>query len=310
MNCSSCDIKYDRSSNYCPNCGMKRDKIRKSDKIFIILIFVLSLILLLYPIGYSIVSMILYDVDEIPLNQFRSKVEELGCSVTNYQDVNYVDKIDYYYITENDNCPYLISYIKFNDDVEKKKFFDGLVDDVINNNGNRKYKSSIELIKYHDYVTMGDSYKSATMNDDIILYISTSSEYKDEIVKFKKDLGYEYTFNEIPFRTIRLSLFISILMILVSWWRLNIKMGRKGIACLIPIYNIVCLTKDIFGYKKYCLLLFIPIVNAIYVIMLLIRMARIFGKDDSYGVLSVLFPTLLLPMLAFDDSVYIKPIVK
>lgn len=102
------------------------------------------------------------------------------------------------------------------------------------------------------------------------------------------------------------SLFIVIIIVLVSMWGIAKKIRNKGWIALIPIYNIGCLSKDILGSFWFFWLLFIPVVNVIFLFMLLYNLGKSFGKSNSYCILTILFPTILCPLLAFDNSSYKK----
>ena len=89
---------------------------------------------------------------------------------------------------------------------------------------------------------------------------------------------------------------------MIAWWKLNEKMNRKGYVCLIPIYNVLCLSEDIFGSKKYVILLFLPFVNILFVC----KLGRVFNKKDNYILLMILFPYIFIPLISIDSSKYIK----
>lgn len=101
---------------------------------------------------------------------------------------------------------------------------------------------------------------------------------------------------------------VILIIFMISWWKLNEKMNRKGWVCLIPVYNILCLFEDVFGKKVYCLLLLLPFINFVLFLILIYKLGRVFGKKPSYGILMILFPYVFIPILAFDDSKYLGPV--
>ena len=84
------------------------------------------------------------------------------------------------------------------------------------------------------------------------------------------------------------------------------KTGTQSFKAYIPIYNNICLIKDIMGSGWYILLFLVPMVNFIFGMYLLYKLGDHFGKTSSYCVLLMIFPTIMLPLLAYDDSKYQK----
>lgn len=97
---------------------------------------------------------------------------------------------------------------------------------------------------------------------------------------------------------------ISILLI-VSLWKIFKKTGRKGFISLIPIYNLYSLTRIIIGNGWLFLVLFIPVINIIFLIYLYYKLAKIFGKNIWFAIGLIFLGIVFIPLLAFDDSVYL-----
>src|SRR6476659_10160985 len=81
-----------------------------------------------------------------------------------------------------------------------------------------------------------------------------------------------------------LLLFIATWFILaIGVWKVFVKGGQPGWACLVPIYNLFCLIK-IAGKEWWWLLLcFVPVVNIVVGIMLVIAVSRSFGKGGGFA---------------------------
>ena len=97
-----------------------------------------------------------------------------------------------------------------------------------------------------------------------------------------------------------ISIGISALMI-ISMWKIFKKAGKNGWEAIIPIYNIwvffeIC---DLSGWL--CL---IPFANIICLIMAYYRIALKFGKPSGFGVLTIFFAEICLPILAFSKATY------
>ena len=95
---------------------------------------------------------------------------------------------------------------------------------------------------------------------------------------------------------------------IVSMWKVFEKAGKPGWAALIPVYDIYVLF-EIGGQKgAYAFFIFIPFVGGIiafvFEVMALLELAKRFGKDTTFGVLSIFFPIVTFPILAFSDAKY------
>jgi len=91
---------------------------------------------------------------------------------------------------------------------------------------------------------------------------------------------------------------------LIGTWKIFVKAGKPGWASLIPIYNTIVML-DIVGRPLWwVVLLLIPFVNIVIGIVLLIDLAKVFGKDALFGIgLLLLYPIFSL-ILGFGDAEY------
>lgn len=98
-----------------------------------------------------------------------------------------------------------------------------------------------------------------------------------------------------------LMLIIPVILI-ASLWIIFKKAGKGGWESIVPIYsNIVFL--EIVGLPIwYIVLLFIPIANIYVMFKMYIELAHKFGKSTGFGVASVFFGFICLPILAFDKN--------
>jgi hypothetical protein len=75
----------------------------------------------------------------------------------------------------------------------------------------------------------------------------------------------------------------------------------------VPIYNILLLVRIVGRPDIWILFMLIPLVNTVIGIILLIDLAKSFGKDIGYAIgLIVLFP-VFLAMLGFGSARYVGP---
>ncbi len=102
------------------------------------------------------------------------------------------------------------------------------------------------------------------------------------------------------------SLIVAVLLV-IAMWKIFSKAGQGGWKAIIPIYNVYTLCKiaDTSGWKF--LLLIIPIVNIVYYIMLMYRLAKSFGKGILFTTGLLLLPNIFTLILAFGKSQYIGP---
>ena len=94
---------------------------------------------------------------------------------------------------------------------------------------------------------------------------------------------------------------ISILMT-ISLWKIYKKAGKPGWASIVPIYNIIVLLEICELPLWYIALMFIPFANIYATIKTYIELAHKFGKSTVFGVVSIFFPMICMPILAFSKN--------
>lgn len=100
-----------------------------------------------------------------------------------------------------------------------------------------------------------------------------------------------------------------IVFYIVCMWKVYTKAGKPGWAAIVPIYNILVQLEIVGRPWWYLLLLFIPVVNVVIGIMILLDLAKVFGKDTGFGIGLILLSFIFIPILAFGDAKYQGPIV-
>lgn len=98
-----------------------------------------------------------------------------------------------------------------------------------------------------------------------------------------------------------------IIVSLISMWKLFTKAGKPGWASIIPIYNTIVELEIIGRPVWWIFLMFIPFVNLVISIIIIIDLAKSFGKDTGFAILLLFLPIIGLPMLAFGKSQYVGP---
>lgn len=246
--------------------------------------------------------------DKLDPNTFIHYIEEKGCSIIDIQEKEKYSGVETYLVTDQASCPYLISYTIFNDKDRLDTFFMSGRHDVLYENNHIKRKNSIEInlfFEYYEYSTSGDYYKTIVYNDNTILYASANQEYEAEIMHIFQDFNYNYEVNfDLLLRICYPLCIIYLMNQVVSMWKIEKKIRKKGWIVLIPFYNISCLSKDILGSAWYSLLLLFPVFDTIFLFLLYYYMGKVFNKKKSYCIFMMFFPSILCPLLAFDNSTY------
>jgi hypothetical protein len=96
-------------------------------------------------------------------------------------------------------------------------------------------------------------------------------------------------------------------VLLVAFWRMFQKAGQPGWASLIPIYNAYILLKIVGRPGWWLLLYFIPIVNLVISIVVMLDLAKSFGKGAGFGIGLFFLSFIFVPILAFGSSQYVGP---
>jgi len=97
---------------------------------------------------------------------------------------------------------------------------------------------------------------------------------------------------------------LTVLMV-ASLWRVFAKAGRPGWAVLIPIYNVYILLQIVGKPGWWLLLMFVPLVNFIIWILVLVSLAKCFGKGGGFAAGMLFLPIIFYPILGFGDAKYI-----
>lgn len=94
---------------------------------------------------------------------------------------------------------------------------------------------------------------------------------------------------------------------IAAWWMLYDKAGKPGWTSIVPFYNLYVLTEIVGRPVLWFVLLLIPCVNWIVALIVMIDLAKSFGKGAGFGVLMWLFAPILVPVLAFGGAQYVGP---
>ncbi len=93
---------------------------------------------------------------------------------------------------------------------------------------------------------------------------------------------------------------------IVAYWKMFEKAGEAGWKAIVPFYNTYTLFR-IAGRNGWgFLLLFIPLVNLVIYIMVMLDLAKHFGKSTAFGVFGlIIFSIVGFLMLGFGSAKYV-----
>jgi hypothetical protein len=90
-----------------------------------------------------------------------------------------------------------------------------------------------------------------------------------------------------------------------AMWKMYVKAGQPGWGCIVPIYNmyLMCLIGGKPGW--WLILFFIPVVNVIIQILVIIGIARNFGKGGGFAAGLIFLSPIFIPILGFGSAQYV-----
>jgi len=106
---------------------------------------------------------------------------------------------------------------------------------------------------------------------------------------------------------------VIIVLAIAGLWKIIDKTGQPGAWALLYIIcqpiGVIPLLKATGRPMWWIVLFFIPFVNLVALVIVMIDLAKSFGKGTGYGVGLALLPFIFLPMLGFGRDEYRGPVV-
>ena len=90
-------------------------------------------------------------------------------------------------------------------------------------------------------------------------------------------------------------------------WKMFVKAGKPGWAAIVPIYNGIVILQIAGRPVWWFLLYFIPLVNIIIAIIVMIDFAKSFGQSVGFALGLIFLPIIFFPILAWGDAEYLGP---
>ena len=100
-----------------------------------------------------------------------------------------------------------------------------------------------------------------------------------------------------------------VLVMIASMWKVFEKAGQPGWAVLVPIYNVMIMLKITGKPSWWLALFFVPGANLVVMILIVIALAKSFGKSTGFGLGMVFFGFVFYPILGFGSAQYTAPAV-
>ncbi len=103
-------------------------------------------------------------------------------------------------------------------------------------------------------------------------------------------------------------LLVMVFLYIVPMWKIYAKAGQPGWAIFVPIYNIIVMLK-IVGKPWWWLLImmFVPIVNYVFIIWMLNLLSLSFGKNVGFTLGLLFLGPIFIPILGYGSAKYVGP---
>lgn len=100
---------------------------------------------------------------------------------------------------------------------------------------------------------------------------------------------------------------IVLILMIAALWKVFTKAGEPGWAAIVPFYNYFVMLKISGRPGWWLVLMLIPLVNIVILIILMIDLAKSFGKGGGFAALLILLPFIGFPVLGFGSARYLGP---
>jgi len=96
-------------------------------------------------------------------------------------------------------------------------------------------------------------------------------------------------------------------VVLIGMWKVFTKAGQPGWACLIPFYNFYVLLKVVGRPGWWLVMMLIPFVSLVFAIIVMIDLAKSFGKGGGFAAGLILLGPIFICLLGYGDARYVGP---
>jgi hypothetical protein len=101
---------------------------------------------------------------------------------------------------------------------------------------------------------------------------------------------------------------VFVVLIIAAMWKIFTKAGKPGWAAIIPFYNLYTLLKIVGRPGWWLVLMFIPLVNVVIAIIVMVDLAKSFGKGGLFAFFGlIVFSFVGYCILGFGKARYLGP---
>jgi len=100
---------------------------------------------------------------------------------------------------------------------------------------------------------------------------------------------------------------VLIVAMVASVWKIFTKAGKPGWAALVPIYNQIVMLEVVGKPAWWLLLFFIPVVGLVINIIVMVELAKVFGKSGGFVVGLIFLTPIFIMILGLGNSQYVGP---
>ena len=98
-----------------------------------------------------------------------------------------------------------------------------------------------------------------------------------------------------------------IVLVIAGMWKMFVKAGQPGWGAIVPIYNGYLILKIVGRPVWWLILFFIPLVSLIVWIVLVMDIAKSFGRGVGTAIGLFFLSFIFMPILGFGDAEYQGP---
>jgi hypothetical protein len=95
-----------------------------------------------------------------------------------------------------------------------------------------------------------------------------------------------------------------LLLLVAAWWRIFEKAGEPGWAAIVPVYNCLVVLKIAGKPMWWILLMLIPLVGFVFGLIVVVSIAKRFGKGGGFALGMIFLFPIFYPLLAWGDAQY------
>lgn len=302
MRCNKCGNHIEDINDYCEECGTKvvRKKSNSIKFIFILIVeFIFTLLFILFLIFIvknSVKDLSPKEFTET-LSNYNFKVEDITKQYEKEEDLSK------YLLAKNEKDDIYYHYVLLEN--KQKEMFYTLKQKSKQSFQTAFIETGITFRNYQYYsIEDKEKYSVVIRNENAILWIGGDIKNKQTVKNIVTDLNMVYPNTVILFVT--LYLLLVFLVSKIVEWNIFVKARKKGWYVFIPLYRSYWIAKIAFGYGWNFIFKYIPLVNIIYIPILLYKISRSFGKSVFFSIINIIFPYINMQIIAFDHSKYTK----